>query len=426
VLGRRVEMTAIRADGSEFPVELALTRVDLHGEPRFTAFIRDITGRHVQERALRESENRYRALAQSTGHVVWTRGPRGDLEEAADDWYQMTGQSPEEAAGDGWLRVIHPDDRDRSIRLWSDAEQRRSDYDNEYRVRKRDGTYEWWAAHATPILTEDRTVLEWVGWSRNITEKKLAEEALEQALGQEREAADRLRTLDEMKNTFLAAVSHELRTPLAAVLGAALTLEREDMTLSPEVTGELVHGVAVNARRLDRLLSELLDVDRLSRGILTPQFRATDVGNLVRRSIEQSEAFGERPISVETESVVAPVDPAKVERIVENLVANAVRHSSPECSIWVRVSREDGGVLIVVEDDGPGVPDGYRESIFEPFRRGPNTPAHVPGTGIGLSLVSGFAELHGGRAWVQERDGGGSSFRVFLPGRQAAVLSPGS
>jgi signal transduction histidine kinase len=83
--------------------------------------------------------------------------------------------------------------------------------------------------------------------------------------------------------------------------------------------------------------------------------------------------------------------------------------------VWVSVREEDGGVCLSVEDDGPGVAADLRELIFEPFRQGPDAPSHSPGVGVGLTLVRRFAELHGGRAWVQEREGGGASFRVFLP-----------
>jgi signal transduction histidine kinase len=116
---------------------------------------------------------------------------------------------------------------------------------------------------------------------------------------------------------------------------------------------------------------------------------------------------------------VVPVDASKVERIVENLLANAARHTPPDTTIWVRVGPERGGVLICVEDDGPGVSDTLRDTIFEPFRQGPHAPSHSPGVGIGLSLVAKFAELHGGRAWVEERPGGGASFKVYLPGAAA-------
>jgi signal transduction histidine kinase len=114
-----------------------------------------------------------------------------------------------------------------------------------------------------------------------------------------------------------------------------------------------------------------------------------------------------------------PVDAPKIERIVENLVINAVRHTEPDVGIWVRAGSRDGGAIIAVEDDGPGVPVELRHEIFEPFRQGPTASAHSPGTGVGLSLVAMFAELHGGRAWIEDREGGGASFRVFLPGEAA-------
>jgi signal transduction histidine kinase len=105
-----------------------------------------------------------------------------------------------------------------------------------------------------------------------------------------------------------------------------------------------------------------------------------------------------------------------VERIVENLVINASKHTPSGTAVRVSVRRQGEGVLIVVEDEGSGVPDYMKEAIFRPFERGTDARRNSAGTGIGLSLVSRFAELHGGRAWVEDRAGGGSSFRVFLPG----------
>jgi two-component system, OmpR family, sensor histidine kinase MtrB len=111
------------------------------------------------------------------------------------------------------------------------------------------------------------------------------------------------------------------------------------------------------------------------------------------------------------------VDGAKVERILENLLHNALRYTPSDTPIWIRLGRSDGGAVITVEDEGPGVPDELKVAMFESFRQGPNRSAHSPGTGIGLSLVARFAELHGGRAWVEDRPGGGARFRVLLPGQ---------
>ena len=229
------------------------------------------------------------------------------------------------------------------------------------------------------------------------------------------EAAERLRALDEMKNMFLDAVSHELRTPLAAVLGIALTLGRPEIDLSDPEARDLISRLQTNARKLERLLSDLLDLDRLVRGIVEPNRRPTDVGALVRGVVESAELPGNHEVTVEADPLMLAVDGAKVERIVENLLANAARHAPEATGIWVSAAASDGGVLITVEDNGPGVPPELRAAVFEPFRQGPDRSQHSPGVGIGLSLVLRFAEIHGGRAWVEDRRGGGASFKVFLP-----------
>lgn len=247
------------------------------------------------------------------------------------------------------------------------------------------------------------------------------EEALRRALEREHEAAESLRMLDDMKNGFLQAVSHELRTPLTAILGYAHTLRQLNggsAQMSPIDRSEALDRLVANANKLNRLLSDLLDLDRLGRGIIAPQLRPTDLRELARTVLEELD-IGGRSVRIEASRVVCGVDAPKVERIIENLVINALKHTADDASIWVRIQDTAGGALIKVEDDGPGVPDGLKEAIFKPFTQGPSRSSHSQGTGIGLSLVARFAQLHGGRAWVEDRPEGGASFQVFLPNPEA-------
>jgi signal transduction histidine kinase len=220
-----------------------------------------------------------------------------------------------------------------------------------------------------------------------------------------------------MKNTFLEAVSHDLRTPLTSILGSALTLEQTRFELPKEESLDLVRRVAANARKLERLLSDLLDLDRLQRGIVSPQRRPTELAGLVERTVDEIEDAAGHSIDLDVEDVTVSIDSAKFERIVENLLSNAIRHTPEGTRIWVKAASRDGGVMLLVEDEGPGVPNDMREAVFEPFRQAPGSSSeHSPGVGVGLSLVRRFSELHGGRAWLEERPGGGASFHVFLPG----------
>jgi PAS domain S-box-containing protein len=237
-----------------------------------------------------------------------------------------------------------------------------------------------------------------------------------------RDVTDRYR-LDAMKDGFLSAVSHEMRTPLSSVLGYALTLQQQGERLGEGDRTEIVGRLASQARRLQRLLADVLDIDRLSRGILEPRRNPTNIAELVKRVVGDTDVAFERFVEIDAEPIVAAVEAAKIERIVENLLINANRHTPSGTTVWVRARAEDGGVLIAVEDSGPGVPDDHKRAIFESFRQGPSVASHSPGVGIGLALVAGFAELHGGRAWVEDRPGGGASFRVFLPGATAPAAA---
>jgi PAS domain S-box-containing protein len=365
----------------------------------------------------RDSEARTNAILQSALDGVIVMDGGGTVHEFSPAAERTFGYSREDAVGNELAELIIPP---------------------ALRKRHRDGLARYLATGDAPILGRriEMTAMRsdgtqfpvelaiskvdlpgtnlFTGYIRDITERKRAEADVQSALESEREAADRLRMLDDMKNTFLQAVSHDLRTPLAVVLGIALTLDREDLRLSTNEERDLRRRLAVNARKLERMLANLLDLERLKRGVVEASPELTDVGQLVQRTVAEADFLSERDVRLQASSLFAAVDPAKVERIVENLLVNAAKHTPAETVIWIKVLAVKGGIQIVVEDDGPGVPDDVRRDIFEPFRQGPGDHPS-PGAGIGLSLVSRFAELHGGSAWVQEREGGGASFRVRLP-----------
>jgi signal transduction histidine kinase len=179
----------------------------------------------------------------------------------------------------------------------------------------------------------------------------------------------------------------------------------------------MVERLNRSAHKLDRMLGDLLDLDRLGRGIIEPRRRPTDMLALTQHVLSEAESTVAHRVSSTVDAIIADVDAAMVERILENLVANSVRHTPAGTPLWVDVRKADGGIEIVVADSGPGVPDELRAALFEPFRRGPDVPTHSPGVGIGLSLVQRFTQLHGGRAWIDERPGGGAAFHVFLRAR---------
>ncbi|CAN5813708.1 hypothetical protein BH18ACT17_BH18ACT17_11870 [soil metagenome] len=323
--------------------------------------------------------------------------------------------------GRAWGDHIAEDDRAATLAACRSAIESGGDRSLDYRIETPDGRTAW-VRDVVHVVRGAQGPRELRGLMVDITERKRAEQALQaseqkysEAFRREREATQRLRSLDEMKNTFLEAVSHDLRTPLTSILGSALTREGTALELPREDALDLVGRIAANARKLERLLGDLLDLDRLQRGIIAPQRRPTELASVVSRAIDESDDPHGHTVVADVAPGSFNLDAAKVERIVENLLSNALRHTPAGTQIWIRAEAAEGGVSITVDDAGPGVPEELRDAVFEPFRQAPGSSSgHSPGVGIGLSLVRRFAELHGGRAWLDERDGGGASFRVFL------------
>jgi PAS domain S-box-containing protein len=412
------EYRIVRKDGRVVWVldEARLIRPD-DRSPYWQGFQLDITARKEAERRLQDAHEHLRLMVDSALDAVVSMDTDGFIIGWNPQAETTFGWSAEQVVGRSLVETIvphaHRAAHSEGLRRWHETgEGPVLNSRIEIQALRRDGRMIPVELSIVPVAVGEETVFS--GFIRDISDRKRAQEDLERALEVEREAATRLRTLDEMKDTFLQAVSHDLRTPLAAILGMAITLERGDVGLEPEETRELAGRIEHNARRLERLVTNLLDLDRLARGVLTPIFEPTDVGELVRRMVTESDPSRDE-VEVSTESVIVPVDPPKVERIVENLLANAAKHTPAGTSVHVSVTGSELGVLIAVEDEGGGVPRELREKIFEEFRQGTDAPQASPGVGIGLTLVRRFAEMHHGRAWVEEREGGGASFRVFLP-----------
>jgi signal transduction histidine kinase len=224
-----------------------------------------------------------------------------------------------------------------------------------------------------------------------------------------------LREMNEVKDTLLHAVSHDLKGPLAGILGAMQTLRRTDeLELTLDEVESLHQMIEQSARKMNRLVDDMLDLERLDRGQITPERDPTDIGELARRVADELPGMDTHPVRVDADPVLVAVDPGKVERIIENLLINAGRHTAAGIPVHIEIREQPKGVLMVIEDEGTGIPDELKEELFEPFRQGPTAAGR--GVGIGLSLVKRFAELHGGTAVIEDRPGGGARFLITLPG----------
>lgn len=227
--------------------------------------------------------------------------------------------------------------------------------------------------------------------------------------------AERLRLSDSVKTAILRAVSHDLRSPLTAIRVAAESLASPSVTLSDEDRARQLETVRQESARLDRLVSNLLDLSRLQAGAPVSQRELVSVDELVSQALNGLENGSRVRVELPPDPPLVEVDPVQVERVLVNLIENALRYGK---EVAVRVELAGRDVVVRVIDEGPGIPAGELDRIFEPFQQ---LDDGRRGAGLGLAIARGFAEANGGRIWAESLSGQGASFAVAFPLSSTAV-----
>jgi PAS domain S-box-containing protein len=364
----------------------------------------------MAQEALAESAARLAEAQQLARVGLWLWDVGSDTVQLSDELYRICGVDPLDFDGtlQAYLEVVHPDDRFDVMVGLEDAVSKATQNRGEYRIVHTDGEVLWVEARGDPVVGEGGSALALRGICQDLTERRLAEERL-------KEAVEQLREADRLKDEFLALVSHELRTPLAAIVGFSLALSQagED----EEVRTQVAERIAGNAEEMRRMVERLLDFSRLQAG----RVEVEPAPLMLREAIDRiclnlSGILGQHVVEVDIEPTIsARADVDGLSRILSNLITNAVKFSPPHSTIAVRGEQEGGWVTISVKDAGIGIPPDLQQRIFERFYQAPNQPPGKRGTGVGLAIVHRYVELHGGRIWLESEPGDGTTFFFTLP-----------
>ncbi len=374
--------------------------------------VTDVTIRKRAERRLRESEERFRTLIETSAAIVWTATPAGELTGAQSSWGAFTGQTPEEIEGVGWLQAVHPEDRDATLEAWNRAVAGHALYAIDHRLRRADGEWRTMAVRGVPILDDGET-REWVGTHTDITERKRAEEELNAA----KAAAE---SANRAKSQFLANMSHELRTPLSAVIGYSEMLEEEMEEAGDEALLGDVRKIQSNARHLLSLINDVLDLSKIEAERMTTFAETFAVEELVRGVASTVETLVQQKGN-EVVLDLAPdlgemhTDQVKLRQCLFNLVSNAAKFTEGG-RIALQVARVGDDVVFKVADSGIGMTPEQLERLFERFSQADaSTTRRFGGTGLGLAITRAFCHLLGGDVEVASTYGKGSTFTIRLP-----------
>ncbi len=380
----------------------------------------NITQRKAAEDAIRESEERFRNMSNHSPVMLWVTDATGRCVHLNERWFEFTGQTPESGLGSGWLDAIHAGDRHSSEGAFLAANEQRSAFRIEHRLRRHDGVFRWALIAASPRFSESGEFLGYIGSIIDIQERKEVEITLHEAKEQAEQAS-------RAKDHFLAQLSHELRTPLAPVLMTAAAL-REDDTLPAAVReqlGMIERNVALEARLID----DLLDLTRVTRGKLALHTETCEAHSLLGHVVEmvRDEARDKRlDISLDLGATCSRLhgDPARLQQVFWNLLRNAVKFTPAGGHIQLRSRDEPGdaahpGLRLRIEviDTGIGFAPATGERLFEPFEQGVATnDQRFPGLGLGLAIARAIVDLHGGHIRAHSAGPGrGATFTVDLP-----------
>lgn len=413
------EKEYIRKDDSRVPV---LVGYSLVGETReeLVAFILDLSDRKQAEAALRESETRFRTLADNIAQLVWMADSGGWIFWYNQRWFDYTGTTLEEMEGWGWQKVHHPDYVERVTERFRRHVASGDIWEDTFPLRGKDDQYRWFLSRAVPIRDEQGKVLRWFGTNTDITERLQAEAEREQLLRQEQAAREQAQAANRVKDEFLAVLSHELRTPLNPILGWTKLLRSRKF--DEAVTDRALETIERNARLQTQLIEDLLDVSRILQGKLNLNVTAVDLKATIEAALETVRLAAQaKAIQIQTDfqAEVGPVsgDAVRLQQVVWNLLSNAIKFTPQGERVQVRLEEVEAGVQIQVTDTGQGIPAGFLPHVFESFRQADSTTTRTfGGLGLGLAICRHLVELHGGTIEASSAgEGQGSTFTVRLP-----------
>jgi PAS domain S-box-containing protein len=400
------EKEYFRKDGSRLPVYVGAANYR-GARDEGIAYILDISESKKAQSALRESEVQFRTLAENIPQLAWMANPDGWIFWYNNRWFEYTGTTPAQMQGWGWEKVHHPDFVEAvKAKYHEQIVRQQVAWEDMFPLRGADGKYRWFLSRAVPIRDRNGHIVRWFGTDTDITLQREAEIALEQA--------------NRRKDDFLALVAHELRNPLAPIGTAAQLLARGGA--EPGIVQKYSEVITRQVRHMTDLVDDLLDVSRVTRGLVSIEKTALDIEEAIHSAIEQSRPLIEErhhrlSVHLAPEHAVVLGDRTRLVQVLTNLLNNAAKYTPMGGHIRLDMEAVTSCVCIHVADNGIGMEAKFLPHVFDLFAQAERTPDRSQGgLGLGLALVRSIVAQHGGNVTVRsDGPGKGSTFTLSLP-----------
>ncbi len=401
------EWTYVRQDGKTFPVELSISaRRDVKGTILgYVVIAADIGERKRVEARLRQSEARSRSIIDTAIDAIITIDARGHIHHVNPAVERLFGHSSTELLAES-VNVLMPPPKGEAPDDWFAAAASTGGQREVVAVRKDGSQFPAELAVSEFQIDQKRY---FTGVIRDISDRLAAQRAKE------------LERVERLQSEFVSTVSHELRTPLTSIRGALGLVAAGVTGPLPKEAKEYVDIALSNADRLVRLINDILDIEKMQSGSMEFRYRTVDLGQVVKSAIAANEAFAAaHRVKLSLTTAIPPgevlVDPDRLIQVLTNLISNATKFSPPDASVELRVDRILDRFRVGVRDHGPGIPEEFKERIFQRFAQADSsTTRKKGGTGLGLSISKTILANMGGQIGFEPADGGGTTFFFDLP-----------
>ncbi|RYE28380.1 MAG: PAS domain S-box protein, partial [Sphingobacteriales bacterium] len=323
---------------------------------------------------------------------VWTSRPDGILDYVNQVVSNDFGKEGEQIVGEGWQAFIHPDDLTNCLNAWKEALQNGKEYLCEFRLLFKNGNYVWHLARALPLV-QDGEIKMWLGTNTDI---------------------DLQKTNEQRKDEFISIASHELKTPLTSIKAFNQLMSKVD---DPSTVKKFVSRSADSIERLEKLISDLLDVTKINAGKMSYNLASFDFNQMIHESIEAVQyTTTTHKIVLETEvDIFYTGDRFRLEQVMNNFLSNAIKYSPDADTILVNVLKKDNDLVVSVKDFGIGIAADKLDKIFDRYYRIDNMDMRFEGLGLGLFISSEILKRHNGSFWIESVHGEGATFSFRLP-----------
>ena len=404
-----------------------------HVPQRMLGTMMDITDRKESELALKTSEGKFRTLADSMPQFVWTGDAQGNLNYFNRSMLSYSGRSAEDIEQNGWLQLVHDDDREESLRLWNQSVKEGTEFMFEHRLKRLDGEYRWYQCRAIPQRNADGSIEMWVGTSLDIHDNRLFIDQLETKVQERTQQLivannELVRTNMELAQ-FAYVASHDLQEPLRKIQTFATRILETEIDVLSERGRDYFHRMQASSMRMQQLIVDLLAFSRAN--VVEKHLERTDLNQVLQNVKEQlgDIILAENAVIQSDMLPVRDVIVYQFEQLFMNLIANSLKFIGTDRApvIEIRSGEVPGAAIPMAEadsarhyqyisftDNGIGFDPQYKDRIFQVFQRLHNRSAYE-GTGIGLAICKKIVENHKGLIDAVGRPGIGSTFIIYLP-----------